>query len=259
MAKRPFVSLFLCGISHIFKKREYIKIERFLKGEIMRTHRSKKSSKLTRLFFIFILFIGLILFIDHQIRPVVKTVASYEGKRLATDIISRSVRDVLSQAGDEYDNLVFVSYDWSGNISSVKTDVTAINRLQSQISLAVNEKIEDIRHDTIKIPLGTFSGLSYLNGQGPSIKFQLQPVGYVKTQLASTFIESGINQTLHQIVLNVDADAMAVIPGHNTGFTVTGTYILAETVVVGKVPDGYTYVTGDSRDSLTKVNDYLSE
>ena len=194
--------------------------------------------------------------IDRHVRPVVKTVAVYQGRQIAGSIISRSVRDILSEPDTDYANLVDIKYDQSGNISSVKTNVTAINKLQSEISLAVNSGIADIQHNTIEIPLGTFSGLSYLNGQGPVFKFKIQPAGYVKTKLASSFTSAGINQTLHQVILTVDANAIAIVPGNNTEFDIASTYILAETVVVGNVPEGYTYVTGDARDSLTKVYDY---
>ena len=85
------------------------------------------------------------------------------------------------------------------------------------------------------------------------------PLGYVKSQLKSEFSEAGINQTLHKITLNVNATVTAIIPGNTTKFDVSLNYIICDTVIVGNIPNGYTYITGDNRDIIPKVNDYASK
>jgi sporulation protein YunB len=209
------------------------------------------------LFSVFALILA-ILFVDIKIRPVVKTVAQYQGSKITSSAINKSVKDAISKSDVDFENLVSISYNNSGDISSVKTNIKEIDRLQSEISLSVNSSMDEISDDCIEIPLGTFSGISLLNGRGPVFKFKIKPVGFVSTQLKSEFISAGINQTLHKITLNVGTSATAVVPGANADFDVNFTYVVAETVIVGKIPESYTYVTGDERDSLTKANDYKS-
>jgi len=224
----------------------------------MRSKKSRSSVFLRRFLFSVFALILAILFVDMKIRPVVKTVAQYQGSKITSSAINKSVKDAISKSDVDFENLVSISYNNSGDISSVKTNIKEIDRLQSEISLSVNSSMDEISDDCIEIPLGTFSGISLLNGRGPVFKFKIKPVGFVSTQLKSEFISAGINQTLHKITLNVGTSATAVVPGANADFDVNFTYVVAETVIVGKIPESYTYVTGDERDSLTKANDYKS-
>ncbi|MBZ4669874.1 MAG: Sporulation protein YunB (Spo YunB) [Oscillospiraceae bacterium] len=224
----------------------------------MRSKKSRSSVFLRKFLFSVFALISAILFVDMKIRPVVKTVAQYQGSKITSSAINKSVKDAISKSDVDFENLVSISYNNSGDISSVKTNIKEIDRLQSEISLSVNSSMDEISDDCIEIPLGTFSGISLLNGRGPVFKFKIKPVGFVSTQLKSEFISAGINQTLHKITLNVGTSATAVVPGANADFDVNFTYVVAETVIVGKIPESYTYVTGDERDSLTKANDYKS-
>ena len=80
----------------------------------------------------------------------------------------------------------------------------------------------------------------------------------MNTQLISEFSEAGINQTLHRILLEVSVDVSAIIPGYTTSVDVTTNFVVAETVIVGSIPDSYTHViTGDS-DLIGKINDYAA-
>ena len=98
--------------------------------------------------------------------------------------------------------------------------------------------------------------MNLLYGRGSKLTFKIEPVGYVDTRLVSKFSSAGVNQTLHQIVLEVEGNVSAVIPGFNTSIKVKPTYIIAETIIVGNIPESYTYITGDERDSLSKIIDY---
>ncbi len=218
--------------------------------------RKRKTGFLYKLVVFLLISTTILVLIDSQIRPIVKTISAYQGREIATKIINKSVYDALSESDINYNNLVALSYNNNGDITSVKTSVADINKLQALISVAVNSEIGKLNDYTIKIPAGTLTGISYFNGQGPIIKFKIKPLGFVNTQLSSEFSDAGINQTLHKISLNVSATVSAIVPGNTTNFNVNVNYIISDTVVVGNVPDGYTYITGDNRDTTSKINDY---
>ena len=224
----------------------------------MRVRSTKRANFFSKFLIFLIILTTIILLIDYRTRPVVKTISEYQGREIATRVINQSVYDALSKSETNYKNLVHLSYNSNGDISSVETNVTDINKLQSEISLKINSEINKVSKSTVKIALGTLSGVTYLNEQGPILKFKIMPLGYVKSQLKSEFSEAGINQTLHKITLTVSATVTAIVPGNITNFDVTLNYIICDTVIVGNIPNGYTYITGDNRDIIPKVNDYAS-
>lgn len=221
----------------------------------MRYHRQKKTT--ISYFIIFSIFILILIFIvsDAQIRPLILKVSSYQGKIIATNIITKSVYDALSSEEFSYETLVTVTKNSDGFVSSIESNMLVINKLQATISSDVNTQFKSISKQTIRLSTGTLSGINFLYGRGPNITFKLQPVGFVNTSLVSKFSSAGVNQTLHEIILEVDANISAVIPGFNTPVGVKSNYIIAETVIVGNIPESYTYITGDNRDDISKIMD----
>ena len=227
-------------------------------GEIMKKRSNRKKNSLIIFIWALVLLISAIIFLESKIRPSINSIAEYQSRDVATQYINNTVYQTLSKNASDYSDFVKIKYDSLGQISSVETNTTEINKFQAEISKQLNEKYEKIGEADIPIKLGTLTGISYLVGHGPVINFKILPVGYVKTQLVSEFKEAGINQTIHQIKLNVYADAEVVLPGNYDSFEVEATYILTDTVIVGKIPDGYTYIAGDNRDNISKINDYNS-
>ena len=58
-------------------------------------------------------------------------------------------------------------------------------------------------------------------------------------------------QTKHQIMLIVDVNVSILLPGFTTVTRVSNTFAVAETVIVGSVPETYTnFVSSESLDGL---------
>ena len=73
--------------------------------------------------------------------------------------------------------------------------------------------------------------------------------------IQSTFDDAGINQTRHQIMLNIDATVYIVIPWYKTNVELSTNFVIAETVIVGTVPEYFTRVDG-SENVVDDINDY---
>ena len=80
--------------------------------------------------------------------------------------------------------------------------------------------------------------------------------GPSKPACSSAFSSAGINQTSHQIELEVTVRIYAAIPGFRSSIETTTNYLVAETVLVGEVPDSFTQVDGDQADIVRKIFDY---
>lgn len=224
----------------------------------MKIRSNRKHNSLIMLAWIMGFLIIFLILCDIRIRPVLLKVAVNEGKLYATENINNSILEALQKNHNRYDELVHISYNNEGNIASVETDTIEMNRIHVFISDGVNKSYKDIGNQVLAVRLGTVTGFSYLAGSGPLIKFKVMPVGNIETRVVSEFKSAGINQTLHQIRIEIVANGAVVIPGDSTEFKIERQYILSDTIIVGSIPESYTYITGDKRDDISKINDYGS-
>lgn len=220
--------------------------------------RIDKKQKLFRLriFLITAALVSVIVVADRRIRPIVYDMSEHASRETAVIAVNKTVEELLTDENNNFSKLAEIKYNNFGDISSVQTDVTGINLLQSKISQMVTKDFDNISENSAEFSLGTLSGFSPLNNLGPKIRIKILPIGNVETSLISTFKNAGINQSNHQIILNVKARVITVLPGYSQKNDINLQYILSDTVIVGNVPDGYTYISGDGRDIISKANDY---
>lgn len=203
-----------------------------------------------------LIIIGIILLIDIRVRPIIEKTTTYQSKILATRIINDAVYTELENEELGYNELVSLTYNDNNTISSIESNMININRLKAKITKSVNNELENLNAHDLSISLGTITGFSAFYNQGPTIPITLRPEGYVETTLISAFESAGINQTLHRILVEINVDISAIIPGYTSSATVETQFVIAETVIVGNVPEGYTHVISGSEDLIGKINDY---
>lgn len=216
----------------------------------------KHKKAALRLIAVGLVLVGLVLFLDHQIRPQILAMEEYQAKVYAVKTINGAVTEQVEQFGYTYENLSEISRDADGQVTSIDTNIKNINLIHTGITNRVNDALSQLDVTKIYIPIGNLTGSPLLSARGPSIEIKLIPRGYVHTQIVSSFTDAGINQTLHRLVIKVSVDIAAILPGYSTMVTVDTDYILAETILVGRVPDNYTKVLTDSEQLLRDINDY---
>ena len=208
--------------------------------------------------FVCIILIVLIVFvlIDMRIRPVVQTVAINRVRQVATQTIMGTISDQLTADGTSYDSIVSLTKGESGKIVSIETDTTRINMINSGISSAITARLSSLSKEKLDVPLGTLLGVQVFSGRGPNVTLKALPTGFVKTQVVSEFNSVGINQTQHRIILTIDADITAIIPGYSSAAETTVTYVVAESIIIGEVPQYYTHVVTSTENLAGDINDY---
>ncbi|MCL2546915.1 MAG: sporulation protein YunB [Oscillospiraceae bacterium] len=179
------------------------------------------------------------IWIDTQIRPGVAQVAGARVRNLATMSINEAVLDVLSREGVGYDDLITFERDGSGEIRALRTNMAGVNALKAEVSAEVLRRVESINRSDLAIPIGNLSSNRLLMGRGPRIGVRIVPIGAVTADLENNFSAAGINQTQHQIVMNLDFHMGVLTMSQNTDVTVRAQVVIAETIIVGKVPDAY--------------------
>ncbi len=188
----------------------------------------------------------------------IKTMAASQAKVFATRVINEAINRQLLLGEIPYDSLVKVTLDNNGKVTSVQTDMVKLNLLKSSMTNAASEQLTLLQSQTVRIPLGTLLGLQIFSGRGPRIEFKIIPAGFVNSKLVHRFDTAGINQTRHQIVLELDANISAVLPGYSAASQVTTSLILAETVIVGVSPEAFTQVITEQTDPANIIADYGS-
>ncbi|MCM1299542.1 MAG: sporulation protein YunB [Firmicutes bacterium] len=221
------------------------------------TNYSKRKNKIGLRLLAFILIIGgILLLIDIRIRPIIEQTAIYQSKILATRIINEAVYSQLDDRDFKYDGLITLTFGDDNSVSSIESNMVNINKLKAKINNSVNEQLSKIDQYDLSVAMGTVSGFYSFYNQGPLIPIKVLPEGYVETLLISSFESAGINQTLHRILVDIKVDISAIIPGYTASGTVHTQYVIAETVIVGSVPNAYTHVISGSEDIVGEINDY---
>ena len=187
---------------------------------------------------LFVLLIGLIFF-EIRAKPVIIEVAVAQSENIASSIIENAIVEVLYKNGITYSTLVEIEKDKQDRVTTVKADTIKMNMLKSEIGSEISNKILDTVSREISIPLGTILGVSALSGKGPKIKTTVTLASNVTSTINNTFTSAGINQTLHEIYVNVNATIYVVMPKNSATAEVNSNYCIAQTVIIGTVPETF--------------------
>jgi len=176
---------------------------------------------------------------DSKVRPLVSQLAVAKVHILASQMVNDAVTDYIAVQGLQYSDLIHFEKDWEGNIAALKTDMSRVNTLKSNVIHNVNTRLTAMKTTEIRIPLGNVVSGELLAGRGPGIPIRLVPYGVVNAAFQNSFTSAGINQTRHQIMMDITVDIGVLLPGSTTETAVTVQVSVAETVIVGRVPDSY--------------------
>ncbi len=196
------------------------------------------------------IFIGAVIIVvtiifDLWFRPVVERMFEYRCKLIADRAVSRAITEHLNTTDEDYSDIVSFVYDSDGSIGALRTNPPKINTMKAAVMERVNAELSSIESEKVGITIGTLSGVSYLYGMGNEIMFTVKPVGVARSRLYSEFQSSGINQTMHSVILEIDTEVSPLIPGVSETFLVTTEFIIAQTVILGEVPDSFSNIVLD--------------
>lgn len=226
--------------------------------------RSKRHRKKQKTFFynalvFFIVTIIVAIIIDARLRPIIKTMSSSQAQMYATRAINIAIDEQMEKEGITYEKLVTLTKNEQGDITSLQANMININSLRAHITQAVIEKMMEIEEQKILIPVGTLIGGQLLSGRGPRIVFKVIPASSANSEIYNSFDSAGINQTRHQIMLRLSTRVSAIIPGYSATTEVVTGVCLAETIIVGTVPQAITQVETIDGDFEEKRANYAAE
>lgn len=184
------------------------------------------------------------LMLRSRYRDVIRDLAETQVKNTTSDLTNDAIAKQIAQGVIQYDRIVFFEKDLDGRITALKTNMSEVNRLKTDILNLINDEILALDTSDIGIPLGSLFLPELFSGKGPSIPVHILSIRNSDATFASDFSQAGINQTLHQLTMTVSVDVAVLVLGQTNSFTITSEVVVAETVIVGDVPSTFLQTGG---------------
>ncbi len=200
---------------------------------------SPRRKKLRRIVYIIIAFVVILsLYFELAVKSQLTGVIEAELKTLAQRAMNSAVAEFLDENPEIGEGLTVPHYGDSGIVSSITSDPSAVNYLKATISEMTQDKIEALCADgSLSVPLGCFTGFELFMSFGPEIPIEIGSRQTVSCSLKSSFESAGVNQTLHHVILNVEAEMTVYNPFKiRRVIRTSADFEIAQTVIVGSVP-----------------------
>ena len=195
-------------------------------------------------FFIGVLLVLLVLFVAlalvrSRLYPVIRSLVETQVKNTASDLINDAIAEQIEAGNIQYDRIVYFEKDLDGRITALKTNIGEINRLKTDVLNIINDEILTTDESGFGVALGSLFFPEFFSGKGPKLPVRILSIRNSEADFYSDFSEAGINQTLHKLNMQVFLDVTVLVLGSTTEFTISSHMVVAETVIVGDVPETY--------------------
>lgn len=174
----------------------------------------------------------------------IRNLAETQVKNATSDLINDAIDRQIDLGNIHYDRIVYFEKDLDGRITALKTNMTEVNRLKTAILNLINDEILALDTTDITIPIGSLFLPEFFSGRGAGIPIQILSIRNSDASFQSYFSEAGINQTLQQLTMDVSVDVSVLVLGKAESFTVSSQVVVAETIIVGQVPDTFLHTGG---------------
>lgn len=202
----------------------------------------KKRRKHTRLKIIIaaicLIIIGVIIFFQRNVTNVLISISEATIRSITTVAVNDAIYYTLND-NLRYEDLVTITYDDAGDVSTITTDSLKINRIARDTAYLSQENLTRMSAEGIQVPLGALTGVEALAGFGQKINIKIIPISNVNCSFVSKFEQAGINQTKHSLYLEVVSDISIILPDKTSNLASTTEVLVCESIIAGKIPDTY--------------------
>ena len=193
---------------------------------------------------VLIILLAVFLILRSRYRNVIEDLAETQVKNTTSDLTNDAIAKQIAKGDIQYDRIVYFEKNLDGRITALKTNMSEVNRLKTDILNIINDEILALDTADIGIPLGSLFFPEFLSGRGPAIPVHILSIRNSDASFVSHFSQAGINQTLHQLTMLVSIDVAVLVLGQTSSFTMESEVVVAETVIVGDVPQTFLQTGG---------------
>ncbi len=170
--------------------------------------------------------------------------------------INNLMQEEVFDKPEIYENMVVLERDNENHVTALRTDVIAIGQIKTKLVNGLFERLEDLEHTTVEVPLGSVFAPRFFSGMGPSVDIGMAGLTQMEAEFISAFSSAGINQTRHNIIIEIHAGFRILTPLGGDDREIVSTFPVTDTVIVGTVPERYTYIDDLGSGLLGEVSDY---
>ncbi len=183
--------------------------------------------------------VSILILFRIKYNDVIRSLAQTQVINATSDLINDAIAAQIDTGNIAYDRIVYFEKDLNGRITALKTNIGEVNRLKTDTLNVINDEILATDNSDLGIPLGSLFFPELLSGRGPQIPVKIMSIRNSDANFHSNFSHAGINQTLHQLNMTVLVDVSILVLGKAVSFTVETEVVVAETIIVGDVPDTF--------------------
>lgn len=216
------------------------------------------TKKLIAIFLIFMIFaICLCGGFTSVYKPYITEIAKSRANNLVQQTVNETVLEIIKN--EEYSGFVEIIRDSENKITGIETNTVKINNFKATFLNEIAKKFKEIGVEKYHISLFSFLNNPFLSETSPFITIRVNPLSVINAEFVNKFVSVGVNQTKHEIDLKCTVDIIIVIPAISIKHSVTSVLPIAQTVIVGQVPQSYTNVSTDEEnlnDTVLQLAEY---
>lgn len=138
--------------------------------------------------------------------------------------------------------LLDIERDSEGNIQYVEANSRLINKLVLAFSRGMEENYSLGDTEVVPVNLGVLTGNKMLSQLPWTVNIKVMPLSLTKFQCETEFETQAINQTRYKVFCSVTSTVQIVSPVCRETAEINRKVLLAEAILVGRVPDSYVVV-----------------
>ena len=194
--------------------------------------------------FLLVLFSAIYAAFRYKYHSAIRGLAETQVRNITSDLINDAIDRQIESEHIQYDRIVYFEKDLDGRRTALKTNMSEVNRLKTDTLNLINDEILALDTSDMGIPIGSLILPEFLAGRGPTIPIRILSIRNSDASFTSDFHEAGINQTLQQLNMHISVDVAVLVLGQTNYFTVSSQVVVAETIIVGQVPNTFLHTGG---------------
>ncbi len=158
---------------------------------------------------------------------------------IGSDAINYTVADYFKVNEYSYNDYVTLTYDEKNTVTSLQTNSSLMNLVKSELSILLQNELEERKSDKLIFPLGNISDNIIFHGLGPNITINVCSAEITDLVFNDEFVSVGINQVKHKIFIEAYVTISLSCANLTLSEVIHDIIPVAETVIVGDVPNYY--------------------
>lgn len=207
-----------------------------------RTTRNKNTYK-RYLFYILavVLVVVATCYWQMQIAPTIDDIAKIKANSMINQLANEALNEQFSKKRDATSLLTIITNN-EGNIELVQANTNAINQLVTSLLKEMQKRYSAMEEQEVMVPLGSLLGNKILSETRPYITLKVLPISVSGMDFRTEFETQGINQTKYKVYAVFTSKTKVMAPLSKNIFEVSSSVLIAEAIILGKVPNSYVMV-----------------